>query len=88
MIEAITGHNYPRHFSNKISILKTTRCRLCNKDPETFLHLANICSQLTAQRLEIFNFTRFEGKHSKWNPVKLMEFLNLPQIKILFTNNQ
>ena len=29
LIEAITGHNYLRHFSNKIAILTVTKCRLC-----------------------------------------------------------
>ena len=84
LLEAITGHNYLRHFSNKISTLNTTRCKLCNTDPETFLHLANSCPSLNTYRLEILNYTRFEGKNTKWNPVKLLEFLNLPQIKSLF----
>ena len=87
LLEAITGHNYLRHFSNKIASLNSTRCRLCNNDPETLLHLANSCPTLATYRLEILNDTKFEGKNSRWNPVKLLEFINIPCVKTLFSVN-
>ena len=84
-ITAVTGHNYLRHFSNKISILGSTKCRLCKEENETFFLLTNDCVELATYRLELFKNRKFKGKHTKWNPVDLMAFLNLPQIKELFS---
>ena len=84
LISAISGHNYLRQFSNKISPLSSTKCRLCQQEPETLLHLINSCVTMRTHRVEIFNYFKFEGKNTKWNPVKLQKFLNLPAIQILF----
>ena len=84
LVEAITGHNYLKHFSNKIALLADTKCRLCKSEEETTLHLLNSCSHLNTYRHEILNNRKFTGQDSKWNPVKLIEFLNLPQISPLF----
>ena len=81
---AITGHNCLRHFSNKLTLLGTTKCRLCKDGTETFFHLTNECKELATQRLEHFNNRKMEGKHTKWNPVDLLNFLNLEQIRALF----
>ena len=79
IITAITGHNYLRHSSNKLTLLGTTKCRLCKDGTETFCHLTNECRELTTQQLEHLNNRKFEGKHTKWNPVDLSDFLNLEQ---------
>ena len=84
IISAITGHNYLRYFSNKITVLGNTKCRLCNKETEIFYHLTNECTALAAQRLELFNNKKFMGTNTKWNPVSLLQFLNLDQVKQLF----
>ena len=84
LIKAITGHNYLKHFSNKILTLSNTKCRLCKLAPETFYHLTNDCASMKTHQLEFFNNKKFEGKHTKWNPVNLLKFLNIPQIKELF----
>ena len=87
LLSAITGHNYLRHFSNKISPLPYTLCRLCQTEPETVLHLINACPTMSTYKAEIFNYYRFEGKNTNWNPVKLLKFINLPPMQILFKPN-
>ena len=84
IISAISGHNYLRQFSNKISPLNNTKCRLCQNEPKTLLHLINSCDIMSTHRVEIFNFFKFEGKNTNWNPVKLQRFLNLPTLQTLF----
>ena len=39
LIPLITGHNYLRHFSNKLKPLANTNCRLCSETLENFIHL-------------------------------------------------
>ena len=87
LLEAITGHNHLRHFSNKISLRKQQDADYAIMILRLFLHLVNTCPKLATHRLEILNYTKFEGKNTKWNPVKLLEFLNLPQIKRMFSLN-
>ena len=74
IISATTGHNYLRYFSNKITVLGNTKCRLCNEETEIFYHLTNECTSLATQRMEIFNNRKFIGTNTKWNPVSLLEF--------------
>ena len=80
LISAISGHNYLRHFSHKISPLQNTKCRLCQTEPEIVLHLVNMYPTLNSYGLEIFNYYKFEGKNTNWNPVKLLKFINLSEI--------
>ena len=84
IISAITGHNYLRYHSNKISQLTSTKCRLCGKEDETFYHLTNACSSLSTHQAEVFNQRKFDGKNTRWNPVKLLEFLNIDLVQTLF----
>ena len=88
IISAITGHNYLKQFSNKISVLSNTKCRLCKSSNETFFHLTNECNNLKTYQLELFRNNKFNGTHTKWNPVSLLKFLNLPIVKDLFTPKQ
>ena len=86
LVSAITGHNYLRNHSNKIAPLSSIKCRLCDSDNETFYHLTNECTELITYQAELFNNRKFEGKNTRWNPVRLLDFLNLPQVKKLFTS--
>ena len=62
LVEAITGHNYLRHFSNKIALLTDTKCRLCKLEEETAIHLLNTCPQLNTYRHEILKIGNLQDK--------------------------
>ena len=84
LIEVITGHNYLRQYSNKISTLPNVQCRFCDTQPETFLHLFTDCPKFTLDRYQLkilkYPLLTTENNTPNWSITQLLEFCNLPEI--------
>ena len=54
IVRAITGHNFLAKHQNTIGLPIATECRLCEEEPETFIHLCTTCPVLKQVREDIF----------------------------------
>ena len=54
LIEAITGHCLLNKHLSHWKEIKSTKCRLCEEDDETYLHLINECPAMEYERRQIF----------------------------------
>ena len=83
LIPLITGHNYLRHFSNKLKPLANTKCRLCCESQENFLHLLNDCPRLRQKQVDHFYNYKFQDGCMDWNPMKLLKFCRLKEVYVM-----
>ena len=54
LIEAITGHCLLNKHLSHWKEIESTKCRLCEEDDETYLHLINECPAMELERRQIF----------------------------------
>ena len=54
LIEAITGHCLLNKHLSHWKEIESTKCRLCEEDDETYLHLINECPAMEYERRQIF----------------------------------
>ena len=85
LIEAITGHNYLRHYSNKIQTLPSTTCRFCDStQPETLVHLMTDCTKFTLDRYELkmhkYPLLTTENNTPNWSLTQMLNFCKIPDI--------
>ena len=90
IVELITGHTNLRTFSTKLKPLPNIKCRFCNLNDETVLHLLLECNHFTTHRyqLKIMAHTPLtEGNILKWSPSLLNAFFKDPQLNEILTQN-
>ena len=54
LIEAVTGHCLLNKHLAHWKEIENTKCRLCEEDEETYLHLINECPAMEYERRQIF----------------------------------
>ena len=71
---AITGHNFLSKHQNRIGQPIALECRLCEEEPETFIHLLTKCPRLAQARQDIF-LDNIPNSNSDWKMGKLKKFI-------------
>ena len=73
-IKAITGHNFLSKHQNRIGQPIAPECRLCEEEPEMFIHLLTKCPRLAQARQDIF-LDNIPNTHSDWKMGKLKKII-------------
>ena len=74
IVRAITGHNFLAKHQNTIGLPIATECRLCEEEPETFIHLCTACPVLRQAREDIF-LNQPPGPEGVWTTKNLIKFI-------------
>ena len=74
IVRAITGHNFLAKNQNTIGLPIATECRLCEEEPETFIHLCTTCPVLKQVREDIFH-DQPPGNDENWKTKNLLKFI-------------
>ena len=83
VVQATTGFNNLSYHCYNMEVYDLTICRLCWNGREEFIHLAQECTRLNAQREECFGIW---GPLRGWTLDGLLKFINSPVVDFLLTN--
>ena len=73
--EVITGHNNLMYHKSKTIPGTSAKCRLCEDEDETFIHLALNCPRLNSIRAQIFmNYVIQPDPTFPWTPKQILSF--------------
>ena len=84
--QLITGHNYLSYHRNKLDILINPKCRLCEEQNETFVHLIAECPKLQTERRQ--RFTHEITDDHTWSVKKIIDFSRLPAVNNLLSTDE
>ena len=78
LIHVVTGHNGFNANRHNVDSEIPNACRLCQQEPESFLHFITTCTFLSQERSQIFQKS-FTEPHV-WDVEEVLEFSHLPLI--------
>ena len=81
---ALTGHNFLAKHQNRIGQPVAPECRLCEEEPETFIHLITKCPRLTQSRQDIF-LDNIPNDNSAWKMGTIKKFILTTVVHAMLT---
>ena len=84
LTRAITGHNFLSKHQNRIGEAVAPECRLCEEEPERFIHLITTCPRLRQSRIEYLGIDNLEHDEG-WKIRDILKYIQSTSLYDMLT---